>query len=356
MSGQDCMTRDSEMWLPGGTRRRRLWFMGSSLLWMGVPIGDMAHSGVSDAQIVLAVVGIAAYAAVFLATAGGPVDHSQVTRMLVRTGIVLAIATVLTLAVVPSFALLFIIAAVGAGMRLPSRVGVPTVGVCAALAVGVSLLAGADDGQTISWGVSSLALGILFVSFGRLIVANGELRAARAELAQLAVAEERLRFARDLHDLLGHSLSVIALKAELAGRMLPDNPERAAAEVAEVQGVARDALAEVRQTVGGYRRPTLAGELAGARLALEAAGIEASLPDPQVSLPEDAEAVLAWTVREGTTNVIRHSDARHASIRIVPGLAAASAEVIDDGRGANGGPPPGGHGLVGLRERAERLG
>jgi two-component system, NarL family, sensor histidine kinase DesK len=194
------------------------------------------------------------------------------------------------------------------------------------------------------------------VAFGRLIVANLELRAARAELAQRAVAEERERFSRDLHDLLGHSLSVIALKAELADRTLPDHPERAEREVRQIQSVAREALAEVRQTVSGYRLPTLEGELAGARMALEAAGIEADLASERIALPPEAEAVLAWTVREGTTNVIRHSNARHASIRILPGLVAASAEVVDDGRGANGGPPDGGHGLAGLRERAERLG
>ena len=119
------------------------------------------------------------------------------------------------------------------------------------LAVVVSALSGATDGQVGSWGVTTLAMGILFVAFGRLIVANMELREARAELAQRAVAEERERFSRDLHDLLGHSLSVIALKAELAGRTLPDHPERAEREVRQIHSVAREALAEVRQTVSG---------------------------------------------------------------------------------------------------------
>ena len=104
---------------------------------------------------------------------------------------------------------------------------------------------------------------------------NQELQEARAELALSAVARERERFARDLHDLLGHSLSVIALKAELAGRLLPERPEQAAREVGEVEDVARAALVEVRQAVSGYRRPTLEGELTGARMALSAAGIEA---------------------------------------------------------------------------------
>src|SRR6202044_3692908 len=104
---------------------------------------------------------------------------------------------------------------------------------------------------------------------------NDQLRAARAELAELAVAEERQRFARDLHDLLGHSLSVIALKAELAGRLLPDRADEAAGEGAELERVARSALGEVRQAVSGYHQPKLDRELAGARMALTAAGIEA---------------------------------------------------------------------------------
>jgi two-component system sensor histidine kinase DesK len=343
-------------WTANQSTRRRLYFMGSALLWLVIPIADLANQGPSGVEIAGAVVGTIAFAVVFLDAAWRPVTHEDISRVLVRTGAALALAVAMTLTLVPSFALMFVLASVGAGIRLPPRLGVPAVFVTTVIAVITSALGGATDGQVGSWAVTTLAMGILFVAFGRLIVANMELRAARAELAERAVAEERQRFGRDLHDLLGHSLSVIALKAELADRTLPDHPERAEREVREIRSVARDALAEVRQTVSGYRLPTLEGELAGARMALEAAGIEADLASERVALPPEAEAVLAWTVREGTTNVIRHSNASHASIRIVPGLVAASAEVVDDGRGANGGPAGGGHGLAGLRERAERLG
>ena len=352
----DGMFFEQGYWTANQSFRRRLFFMGSALLWLAIPIADLANQDPSGLEIAGAVVGMVAFAIVFLDAAWRPVTHDDIARVLVRTGLALALAITLTLTLVPSFALMFVLAAVGAGIRLPPRLGVPAVLATTVLAVVASALGGATDGQVGSWGVTTLAMGILFVAFGRLIVANMELREARAELAQRAVAEERERFSRDLHDLLGHSLSVIALKAELAGRTLPDHPERAEREVRQIHSVARDALAEVRQTVSGYRLPTLEGELAGARMALEAAGIEADLANERVALPPEAEAVLAWTVREGTTNVIRHSNARHASIRIVPGLVAASAEVVDDGRGANGGPPDGGHGLAGLRERAERLG
>jgi two-component system sensor histidine kinase DesK len=208
---------------------------------------------------------------------------------------------------------------------------------------------------------------------------NEELTEARAELARLAVAEERERFARDLHDLLGHSLSVIALKAELAGRLLPDRPDEASDEVAELEQIARGALTEVREAVSGYRQPTLDGELDGARMALSAAGIEAEVERPSVPLDPAVEAVLAWTVREGATNVIRHSGASRCTVRIGAGLGEASVEVVDNGVGAadngvgaaawNGGGDrndlagrvgpadnrTGGHGLAGLAERAEVL-
>jgi two-component system sensor histidine kinase DesK len=129
-----------------------------------------------------------------------------------------------------------------------------------------------------------------------------------------------------------------------------------AREVAELEQVARTALSEVRDAVSGYRQPTLEGELAGARMALSAAGIEADVQQARVSLDPAIEAVLAWTVREGATNVIRHSGARHCTLRIIASLTDAGVEVIDDG----GGSPPasangrsgGGHGIAGLAERA----
>ncbi len=166
--------------------------------------------------------------------------------------------------------------------------------------------------------------------------------------------EERARFARDLHDLLGHSLSVIAVKAELAERLLERDPARAAAHVADVKTVAREALGEVRDAVSGYRRPTLSSELEGARIALEAAGIEARLEAADVDLPADVEAVLAWAVREGTTNIVRHSGARSCRIAVRPGPADVSAEVVDDGdaHASDGNGNGTGNGLAGLRERA----
>ena len=166
-------------------------------------------------------------------------------------------------------------------------------------------------------GVTAATISLTLFALARLGRANQELQAARRELARLAVAEERARIARDLHDTLGHSLSVIALKSELARRVLPDDPERAAAEIGDVERVAREALASVRDTVSGYRQPTLAMELAGAREALTAAGIDGDVEPAPDGLPREVDAVLGWAVREGVTNVLRHSDAARAHIRVI---------------------------------------
>ena len=244
----------------------------------------------------------------------------------------------------------FMYIVVAAAVTLPTRHAVWVVAVVAAC-VG-ALYAGRASWEAVPTGVAPfLLIGLGMIAVGRLLVTVRELRAAREEIARLAVAEERLRFARDLHDLLGHSLSLITLKTTLAGRLLPDVPERAAREIREVEGVAREALREVREAVAGYRRPTLEGELEGARQMLEAAGIACGIENRAGPLPADAEVVLAWTVREGATNVIRHSRARRCEIRVERDGDTVHAEVIDDGRGSGHAAPPRGSGLSGLAER-----
>src|SRR4029453_5438193 len=175
--------------------------------------------------------------------------------------------------------------------------------------------------------LSLLGIGAAMVAMGEIMRANRELHDARAELARLAAADERERFARDLHDLLGHSLSVISLKAQLARRRLPDDPHAAEADVADIESVSRDAVREGREGGGGERKPVLDVELQGGRTALDAAGIETTIDRPAVELPPEVEAVLAWTVREASTNVIRHSGARHSTIRLVPAPDPASVQL-----------------------------
>ncbi len=203
-----------------------------------------------------------------------------------------------------------------------------------------------------------LGSGAGWLGFGRLIAANAALEGAQEEKARVAVAEERLRFARDLHDLLGHSLSVITLKSELAGRLMTVDAARATTEVTEIEQVARRALKEVREAASGYRQATLAVELAGSRTALAAAHISwAEEVDPDLSLPQPVEAVLAWTVREGVTNVIRHSHAATCTLALDVDDTTATMTIADDGTGAvnknaaTNGSAGEGNGLRGLGER-----
>jgi two-component system, NarL family, sensor histidine kinase DesK len=268
----------------------------------------------------------------------------------------LAIAGTLTIADRKDWGLLFYYAVALGALRLPSPWNIVAVPVTAATAGATTAIGGADGGGTGALVLSLLGIGAAMVAMGEIMRANRELHDARAELARLAVADERERFARDLHDLLGHSLSVIALKAQLAQKRLPGDPETAAADVADIEAVTRDALREVREAVSGYHRPALDAELEGARTALDAAGIEATIDRPRVALPADVEAVLAWTVREAATNVIRHSGARHSAIRVVPALGEAAVEVVDDGRGSGPGENGSGHGLAGLEARVRAAG
>ncbi len=177
------------------------------------------------------------------------------------------------------------------------------------------------------------------------------LRETEQRLAQLS---ERERIARDLHDLLGQSLSLITLKAELAGKLLHREPDRAAAEVRELERISREALREVRSAVAGYRSQGIDGELARARLALEGAGVQCELLVSPVALQRAQETVLALALREAVTNVVRHAGAATCRVRLAPaGGGGVLLEVEDDGRG---GDAPDGVGLSAMRERVEGLG
>ena len=165
-------------------------------------------------------------------------------------------------------------------------------------------------------GADGVALSVFLASFAVLGIwtamrRSRDLVAAKEENALLMIGQERARLARDLHDILGHSLTVIAVKAELADRLVDVSPERARAEIADIQRLSRDALRDVRLTVDGVRELTLPGELSRARAALAAAQIQAELPGSTDDVPSELRGLFAWTLREGVTNVIRHSAARH---------------------------------------------
>jgi two-component system, NarL family, sensor histidine kinase DesK len=334
--------------------RSRPWWVWAApawgLLWLALPAVDLVSSDPSVWQVLLAGGGLIAFSWLFLQVV--MTQRPPLVPLVVMTGI----SKLLTLGAIDSFALMFVYVASAAAVRLSGRDSVLAVGgVTAVAAVALALT---DPESALFWTITGTVFGTgtLWLLIGGILRSNAELREARAELAELAVAEERLRFARDMHDLLGHDLSLIALKAELAGRFLPTRADDAAAEVADIRALSRSALKQVREVVDGYRQPTLPAELAGARVALEAAGIELQVDGAGETIDPEAETVLAWAVREGATNVIRHSGAGRAWISITGGAAGAELEVVDDGRGPNGGPRSEGHGLAGLVERAHALG
>jgi two-component system, NarL family, sensor histidine kinase DesK len=347
------------MFLPGARpvtradwRRKRI-SINFSFLFLLFPLSALAGSHPPAWRVAVVAAGVVVFIGVYnWLPRRNPVPVPE--PLLWPALFVLAGTTVaLALADRATWTLLFVFTAVAGAMRLPRPMYVVWIAFCVALCAVTNIAVGSSTGTTISLSATTLAIGVMMVSFRQLIDVNNDLIAAREEVARLAVSEERLRFARDLHDILGHSLSVIAVKAELAEHLLRTDVDAASEHVTELKTVARTALGEVREAVSGYRRPTLVSEMAGARMALEAAGIEADLQSSDVVLPPEVEAVLAWAIREGTTNTIRHSGAQHCRIVVAPASDAARAEVVDDG--AADCPEPAGNGLAGLRERVELL-
>jgi two-component system sensor histidine kinase DesK len=361
--------------LPGRLAGGRAWPRLLIIAWLGflaVPVGNFSREPASPEQVVLVSLVVAAVLGTFVWALPGSLDSQVGRRSLVLPAVSLAAAVVLTLAVSFNWDTVFLFAAVAAGRLRPASRGVAAVVLVTAAAAGTvvagamtgGLPAGTTFGVALNFVLNALVIGLVAVSIISMLISIAELRAARAEIARLAVAEERTRIARDLHDLLGHTLSLIALKSELAGRLLPENPARAGEEIRDIETVARDSLREVREAVAGYRLATLSAELAGSRVLLEAAGIACDVQRDVAFLPESADEPLGWAVREGVTNVIRHSGASQCWIRTRHVGDEFGIEILDDGRGAD---RPAvadrgargsrvGHGLAGLAERASVLG
>ncbi|WP_460886675.1 sensor histidine kinase [Promicromonospora xylanilytica] len=209
------------------------------------------------------------------------------------------------------------------------------------------------DGNAITAALGGVATFAMLQGMER----NRLLLRAQEEVAALATFRERERITRDMHDVLGHSLTVISVKAELAARLLRAGAGgagigRAADELADVQSLARSALADVRGMIADERRVSLAGEVAAARAALDAAGIDADLPGAVDMVPAERRELFAWVLREGSTNVLRHAGARHVRVDLTPDTLV----IEDDGQGQVVGESSGGHGLNGLGARAHAAG
>jgi two-component system, NarL family, sensor histidine kinase DesK len=211
----------------------------------------------------------------------------------------------------------------------------------------------ASSGAITSALVPSVTLAIIAIFTAYAHKHQLEMRRSQDEITRLATLAERERIGRDLHDLLGHTLSVVALKSELARKLIDRDIEAARTEIAEVERVARDSLAQVRNAVSGIRSTALSAELLAATALLEAQGVKVKCETENVKLPHDRETVLALSLREAATNVRRHSNATGVTIRVRKEQAAVIVEVADDGRGGRIVP---GNGLNGMRERLDTVG
>ncbi len=324
------------------------------LLFQVFPVSDIVTTDRPVPVRVLAVAGLVAFTVVYLQVVR---DLGAPRRVRPEYLVMVVLAVALAVGFGSSWAGLMIYVSAATAGTLPRRWVWPAVLAAAAVCAAVVVVLDYSPGLLFLPPVCLLT-GFAMQGTGHLISLNRELQEAREELARSAVAEERMRFARDLHDLLGHSLSLIALKSELARRLAEVDPPRARQEMADVEEAARRALAEVRDAVSGYRQVSCAQALAEARAALSGAGVAVRLPDAVPALPGGVDAALGWVVREATTNVLRHSGAARVTVELTEDGVRAVLTVTDDGAGTGqrltvlGS----GAGLAGLRERVAALG
>jgi len=352
---------------PPENRRQRLvklCWMSLWMLYLAYPIGDLVSGGHTLPARVAGWVILAA----FLSCYGTLVMRRQVRGTLLTwdsanlwvLAAMAAVATASCYLLGSPWLTLLSYTAIATAVTLPWRYSLPGV----AAVTGYLVLVGvtcpdANAAATISAALSAFLGGAAMTGLHRLIRTMQELREARAAVAALSASAERLRMARDLHDLLGHSLSLITLKTELTARFLDqERYDEARAQVADIEKVSRQSLVDVREAIGGYRRPKLAVELAAVRTALHAADVEVdadpAIADGHPGLGPEEEGALGWALREAATNIVRHSGARVCVVRLAEFMADDGArtlrlDVEDDGVGARHAGQ--GNGLTGLAER-----
>lgn len=328
------------------------WLMGS--IWLVFLVFTLGNLITSDelpmAWRVLGVLGILIFAAVYIrgfVVIGHAEDWGAVKRAgLQHLGVLLAITLLLapglgvgTLALLPYLVALSM-------FSLPLKWAFAVAGG----ALVVCLVVPLTLGQLEEFWFFILIVGLVAVSTGLVRVLEQRGDAHRVAESELRLAAERDRVARDVHDVLGHSLTVVTIKAELAQRLLETDPARAHDELDQIQALSRAALAEIRATVAGLRVASLAGEVTAAASALADAGIAAQLPDDLDVVDPRHRVILAWVLREAVTNVVRHSHATTCRVELEP----AGLRVTDNGRGLSG--TKEGNGLRGVRERLSTAG
>lgn len=344
-------------------RARWLAFLLSMLAFHTYPLSDLVHRGWGPAALVAVLVPETVLAVLWVRT----MWLAMATRVPFRAvrgwlWATVGLGTAMALVLGGQYKGLMIYVSIACAVTVPVRWTLPALAGSALVGFAAEFrnprYLGLPPGNRLDEIVTGVSLvfflGLMMAFYRRAMLLITELRAARGELARLAVTEERLRFARDLHDLLGHSLTTIALKGQVA-RRLAEPGSAVAGEVADIEAVAQQALTEVREAVTGYRGRSFARELDAARSALAAGGVtvterlDAAPPTP------DVDVLLGWVIREGATNVLRHSGARSCDVTLSGGAGMLTLTITDDGAGPAGPAAPG-NGLSGLAERVAGLG
>ena len=329
---------------PRKLRWVRFFFTAIWLVYLAQPLDTLASKGHSAWWMAAALTVTTAFCAVFITVVTGWDRHPGWGRL----------GLVLLFPLAAAFSLMFggtaaagsvvwIYVSSASGWVAPNhRAALRATGLVAVCYLLFSWIGHEDVSTTLITLIPVVFVGITMSGIRLQIKLMAELRQAREEVAQLAANEERLRLARDMHDLTGQSLSMVTLKSELAARLLGRLPEsaerdRARDEIEQVAAVSRQTLRDIREAISGYRRPTLAVEIITARTALASAGIaahdDADLTLLSGTFDPDAEAALAWCLREAVTNVVRHSAARNCYVNLTRGDRTLSLQVRDDGKG-----------------------
>jgi two-component system sensor histidine kinase DesK len=351
----------------------RWFFSGIWLIYLVQPLADLfdskhPHSALYQAG---AIALVAAFCVIYVFLLG--TWWQNLPRGRVMLGVLAGLAVAISLIYGAEWTSIFIYVSAAAGFIIwDRRRALLAVAACTVAYVVLSEIVHTKSADLWAELLPVALIGFAMIGFKMQIVLNQQLRQARGAVAKLAANEERLRLARDMHDLTGQSLSLITLKSELAIKRLarlPASPEvdAVAAELGDIGRVSRQTLQDIREAVSGYRRPTLAVEIITARTSLEAAGIQLD-DDPALmtrsgTIDPDAEAALAWCLREAVTNVIRHSGAQNCRIRLTERRerrGELALEITDDGHGLPGSGPAGGAGVTegsgsGLHNMSERL-
>ncbi|MFG1703364.1 sensor histidine kinase [Nonomuraea sp. M3C6] len=336
------------------SRKRRLLGISVGLVYLVFPITEIVMGVVTGTRAIWAGVVLLAFVASFLSTvlsAKSFLERGPWTYPLLGVTTVLGVVGALVFG--GSWLSLPVYTVVLYGFTLPAAWALWAILANLVVVIGAGIINGNDLGGILVLALQVVTLGVLFISVRNSRALTVKLRVAQDEVARLAATEERLRISRDLHDLLGHSLSLIVLKSELAGRLAEQSPQ-VRKEIEDIESVARKALVEVREAVTGWRQRSLPEEIDSARAVLRAAGVREQVRISGTPLPAPLDGLFGWAVREGTTNVVRHARATSCEIKVTFDGGHATLEIMDNGSG--GGAYELGSGLRGLGERVADAG